>query len=121
MFPLEDPARRAVSHLDDIGNEQRLFVDPAEDDPEEHISFREEVPYPVNNSGKGRASIGALGLKRPALIEKRRTHLDMIQLIAVLANSGQAIPEIAEAQAFLVRASLDRAEYASMTRAYLSE
>ena len=120
LFPLEDPARRAVSHLDDIGNEQRRFVDPAEDDPEEHISFREEVPYPVNNSTKGRTSISALGLERPELVEKRRTHLDMIRLIAVLANSGQPIPEVSEAQAFLARASLDDAEYASMARAFLA-
>jgi uncharacterized protein (TIGR02646 family) len=39
LFPLLNPAKRARSHQDNIGEEQPLFIDPAAIDPEDHIAF----------------------------------------------------------------------------------
>ncbi len=50
LCPLVDPAKRAVDHNDDLAEEYALFVDPGMPGPENHISFRQEVTFPVNGS-----------------------------------------------------------------------
>lgn len=120
LFPLRDDTRRAVSHHDDIGDEEPLFINPALVDPVPHISFREEVPYAVGGSPSGAASIAQLGLDRAELDERRR---DRLNLLLALKNALVALPEEslgAEARAILDEAVLDSAEYASMARAALN-
>ena len=41
-FPLADPARRARSHRDDIGQEEPLLINPAIEDPAAFLEFREK-------------------------------------------------------------------------------
>jgi uncharacterized protein (TIGR02646 family) len=117
LFPLADPARRAASHKDDLDLEQPLFVDPSVDDPAQFISFRMEVPYPLNDNPRGKATITDLGLDRPKLNEKRYEHYAMLQLIYKIARRDPPIPESAEARDLLARAVEDSAEYAGMARA----
>ena len=69
LFPLIDPKARATSHHDDHSREQPLFINPAVDDPEQHIDFREGRAVP--RSRKGRATIQALRLNRPELLKRR--------------------------------------------------
>lgn len=64
LFPLQTPTRRARSHKDDVTAEAPLLLDPAVDDPEAFISFREEVPYAVEGNARGEATIRILGLQR---------------------------------------------------------
>lgn len=122
LFPLVSSDNRALSHHDDIGNEEPLFIDPAADDPAEHIGFREEIPYAIPGSARGRATIDALGLKlRPELVESRRDHLAPLKLLAEALKKLGDSPLGDRIRANLIRAKEDRSEYASMARAALSD
>ncbi|PTL76604.1 hypothetical protein [Vitiosangium sp. GDMCC 1.1324] len=117
LFPLQTPARRARNHKDDVLAEDPLLLDPAVDDPEAFISFREEVPYAVQGSARGEATIRTLGLRREALAERRRDRLGYVKALRNLVKLGG--PEAVEAQDLLQRMQQNSAEYASMTRAFL--
>ncbi|HEX8456913.1 MAG TPA: hypothetical protein VF656_06435 [Pyrinomonadaceae bacterium] len=119
LFPLSNPTARATSHRKSLSKEKPLFLDPSIDDPEQHISFREEVPFPLNGSVRGKATITDLGLKRLKLNDRRREHYDRLQLLYKVARMNPPTPQSAAAQTLLDRAVLDSAEYASMTRAAL--
>ncbi len=77
-FPLEDPAERAWDHHhgNKLESEFPLLIDPSDenDDPGEHIEFRRDMPYGIDE--KGRKTIEILGLdggiKRAELEERRR-------------------------------------------------
>ncbi len=118
LFPLVDSSKRAKSHRDEIANEKPLFINPAEDNPEDYISFRAEIPYAINNNRKGKITIKNTGLDREPLNEKRRDYYDQLRLIFILANSSE--PESGEAKAFLLRVIQDASEYAAMARAAIA-
>lgn len=86
LFPLVDPSKRAKSHHDDVSQESPLFIDPSEDDPQEHIAFREEIAYPIDGSARGVTSIKSLGLNRPDLEERRRDKLDSVRRIVRIVD-----------------------------------
>jgi hypothetical protein len=86
LFPLVDEAMRARSHTDDLAREVPLFIDPTNEDPAAHIGFREEYPYPIDGSSRGDATIHALGLDRPELVERRRERLQTIRLLRLAAQ-----------------------------------
>jgi len=120
LFPLGTPSRRALSHNDDVARENPLLLDPAADDPEQHISFHEEVPYAINGDPRGAATIEILGLKRAALAEERRRllrHVKALKKALPLLPTGS--PEATETERFLARLQDPEEEYSSMTRAYL--
>lgn len=87
LFPLAAPARRARSHHDDLAAEDPLFLDPANDEPAEHIAFRSEVAYAVNGSPRGQATIDLLALNRPDLQESRRERLGPLRALKVTCNA----------------------------------
>ncbi len=118
LFPLRDPAKRARSHHDDVGQEESLFIDPAAMNPTDYISFREEYPYAIGGNLTGKTTIKALGVDREPLTEIRRDYLRQVKLIQELANSS--LPGSADARAFLSQAVDDSAEYAAMARAALA-
>ena len=118
LFPLRNPGQRARSHHDDSATEEALFIDPGTMNPEEFISFRQEYPYPIDDSDLGRMTIDALGLDREALAERRRDHLTALLLVKVLAESDS--PEADDARDYLHRSIQDSAEYAAMARAALA-
>ncbi|OJT16818.1 hypothetical protein BO221_47805 [Archangium sp. Cb G35] len=117
LFPLQTPARRARSHKEDVTAEDPLLLDPAVDDPESFISFREEVPYAVDGNARGEATIRALGLRRETLAEQRRKHLSLVNALRRLIALRD--PEAAKARRLLQDMRQDSGEYASMTRAIL--
>lgn len=122
LFPLADPAIRARTHHDDLSREDPLFLDPCETDPEAHISFRREIPYPVDGSPHGEATIRALGLDREGLNERRRDRLKALQVLhrlvlMELGASEDLLPLIEEARRILAHAVGDEAEFAAMARA----
>ncbi|HEX2094239.1 MAG TPA: hypothetical protein VHG28_17680 [Longimicrobiaceae bacterium] len=122
LFPLTDPAARARTHRDDLSREDPLFIDPCEVDPEAHIGFRREIPYPVDDSPYGRATIEALGLGREILNERRRDALEKLQVLHELvlmepSASPDLVPLIEDAREILSRAVSDAGEFASMARA----
>lgn len=117
LFPLADPKARATSHRKRLGREEPLFIHPSDDKPEELICFRQEVPYPINNHPKAKATIEGLGLKRPQLNERRLEHYERLKMLYQIAYRLPPIEESAEARDLLEKAVRDDAEYASMIRA----
>jgi len=132
LFPLIDPAKRARSHHDNVGDEQPLLINPSEDDPEKHIGFREEIAYPVRGSRRGKATIRALGLDRPELEERRRERLATAELISqtvkvltdIRDRNGALEPKLEalleEHRAALARYLDPTAKYSAMLRAALT-
>ena len=59
LFPLANPELRCRSHHDDAGVESPLFVDPAREDPRQHIRFRGAAVEHLTE--RGRVTIRGLG------------------------------------------------------------
>jgi hypothetical protein len=124
LFPLLSPAQRARQHADDYRVEQPLFVHPAEENPEEFISFRQEIPYAINGNQKGKRTIEALGLNREIMNERRREHLKMFSLLEKIVAQKHVRPQthdwlevVANAEQWLLDSSKDSALFAGVARA----
>ncbi len=123
LFPLEDDSKRSRSHHDDYENEQPLFINPAKEEPSDHIGFRGHVP--VHHTSKGDATIKGLGLRRYGLEEKRRKYLRALRLSRDLIEAAKDFQDpairavVMKAQDFLKAAILPTAEFSSMARAFL--
>jgi uncharacterized protein (TIGR02646 family) len=118
LFPLANPAARATSHKKSVSREDPLFIDPTKrPDPEKLISFRQEVPHPVNNDPRGQATIEGLGLKRQKLNERRFEHYELLRSLYELVQMNRPEPESSKARRLLDRMVQDAAPYASMARA----
>jgi len=124
LFPLADPDRRARLHKDDVAQEDPLLIDPATEEPEQFISFHDEVPYAVDADARGLATIAALGLDRDELSEMRRDLLAqvrararIVQLAAERPDDSQVQACAAAARRILRDARRDDAQYAGMVRA----
>jgi hypothetical protein len=127
LFPLLDSDKRARNHHDDISEEQPLLINPSLVNPQEHIGFRDEIPYAVDSSVYGQATIDTLGLGRESLNEIRRTKLNTIAhlfkvLTAANNQSNEEWQEIAKQTKLLLEKSADAtAEYSAMVSAYYSQ
>lgn len=117
LFPLSNPGARATSHRHQTTREKPLFIDPSIDNPEEHISFNGNVPCPINNDPRGKATIESLGLTREKLNERRLERYRILEQLYLIAHRTPTIPESKDAKDLLVKAEQDDAEYASMARA----
>jgi len=123
LFPLEDDAMRARSHHYKTENEQPLFINPANEEPSEHIGFRGHRPVPITS--RGRETIKGLGLRRDGLEKDRSRYLEILRLYRDLVekandSQGPAIrAEIMKVQDFLKAATLPAAEFSSMARDFL--
>jgi uncharacterized protein (TIGR02646 family) len=118
-FPLALHSPRARSPRHDLQRERPLFLNPAEDDPAQHLGFRDHVVYAVEDSPRGKATRQGLGLNRPKLKEDRERYLDLIRAHLVLARmttySGHS-----ESRLLLRRAVRPDAPYSAMVRAWLT-
>lgn len=115
LFPLKRAARRARNHLGSIASEEPLLIDPAAEDPEALIGFREEVPYAVDGDARAESTIDILGLQRPELAERRWDLLEKVKALRLVIASDS--PDAAWARDVLERMRQDTGEYASMVRA----
>ena len=111
LFPLSNPIARATSHKKKIGREEPLFINPSVDDPEEFISFRREIPFPIDNHPRAKATIEGLGLKRPKLNERRLENYERLKTLYQIAYRLPPIEESGEARELLDKAVQDAAEY----------
>jgi hypothetical protein len=118
LFPLRDPERRSRHPFADLAEEEPLLINPRQSDPQEHIGFRDEYPYPIGDGAIGRTTINCLGLDREQLNEARRDHLAMVRVLWNLAEAiPRELPETAEAQLVLARLCEAPAPFAAATRA----
>lgn len=127
-FPLRDNSVRARSHHDFIENEEPLLVDPASDDPRDHIRFHEDEPEAHRKSIKGRTTIDVINLNHPQLAEARRDHLARIRKrrnwlikLDALPNKEDAIVQeiIGEIRASLEGYTKKESEFSSMAIDFL--
>jgi hypothetical protein len=120
LFPLADPARRARTHRDPLGDETPVFIDPSMEDPERYISYREHIPIAIGGNPRGEQTIKALGLDRPELNADREEHLERLKLLHATAANPAVPDELrTKARTLLAKATSDEAEYALMCRVEL--
>lgn len=122
LFPLLDPQKRARHHRDNISEEIPLLINPTLIDPEQHIGFREEMPYAIAGSHHGKITISVLKLdERDALNEARRGRLARIKeliLIIEMANKEPRLTDLAkQAEQNLLEYLKPEAEYLAMVKA----
>ena len=119
LFPLSDPETRARSHHDELDAEDPLLVDPASEDPRQHIRFRGSACEPL--TGRGRETIRVLGLKRSDLEEDRRERLAILDALREAARLEEIVggARVERARDILERAVRPEAEYSSMARYFL--
>lgn len=61
-FPISLSSSRAMTRADDLTLEAPLLLNPTEDEPDEHLGYREHVLFPKTDRGK--ETIDKLGLNR---------------------------------------------------------
>jgi uncharacterized protein (TIGR02646 family) len=117
LFPLADEAKRARSHHARLEDEAPLFVDPAAEEPSEHLGFRQEVVFP--RTERGSITRDTLDLNRETLQEHRREHLETIRMLREAALVLGKDPLVEALYEKLHSASQPDAEYSAMVRAFL--
>ena len=122
LFPIHDPGSRARCHHDEPDEEAPLLVDPAREDPQQHIHFRDAAVEPLTQ--RGRETIKGIGLEREDLEEERRQKLQIVRTHRdILRCEGrvEGIEEelVADARRFLRDAVLPQARYSAMVRDFL--
>ncbi|WP_395753618.1 hypothetical protein [Prosthecobacter sp.] len=122
-FPLESEQDRCVFPKEDVSAEKPLFINPRLEDPEQHIGFRGDTPYPINGSRKGRVTIDGLGLRRKALQSKRLSSLQKLKYVFLVANGTiAATPALqSSARLLLKRCARSKAEYSSAVRCAIKD
>ena len=117
LFPLQDEHARANDHHHDVILERPMLIDPASEDPRDHIRFHNEEPCSL--SDRGRYTIELL-LRHPGLDEDRRTHCKRLAILKeslkVLStfDSDETRKMATEIEAELASAIQPDAEYSSM-------
>ena len=108
--------------------ETPLLINPTLTEPKNHIGFREEIPYPINDSLYGKTTIAILGLDREDLNERRREKLNTIKTLIHVIKLAEKIPYdkklklLAEGvQQLLNKDKLPQTEYSAMTTAILTD
>ena len=125
FFPLTDPTKRALSHNDDLAQEEPLLIDPGgRVDPRDHITFQEDRAVGV--TAFGRTTIEVVGLNRLDLLEARLSRLSEIKLlVAVVGVWENSAPTELEELAISAQRELDKAiapesVFSAMAADYLS-
>ena len=84
LFHWKTQTLRAKNHHHQIENEIPVFINPVHEDPQEHIGFREEMPFGITERGK--ISIKALGLDRDKLNEERRRLFTRLKVLVTISR-----------------------------------
>ena len=119
LFPLSDPGARARSHRDDMNAERPFLVDPASEEPRQHIRFRGSASEP--RTKRGRETIRVLGLDRSDLEEERKEKLASLGDLKLIAGLEEKVDRerVEQARKFLEDATRPDAKYSSMARDFL--
>jgi uncharacterized protein (TIGR02646 family) len=126
LFPLQDGSIRVNSHHGKLSDESPVFIHPVFDNPEDHISFSDEIPI-WGNSYRGEKTVKSLGLDREDLNEMRRTTLARVRKIYKLAKGyPDTTSELKkEAKEYILEeqelAERDDTQFASMLRCFFKK
>lgn len=117
LFPLTDPGRRTRSHRDASVHETAIFIDPAAEDPERYIGYRDHVPIAIGGNPRGEQTIDALGLRRPELNADREKHLAVLKTLLEIATNSDVPHDLRRrTQTLLTTFVANEAEYSLMCR-----
>jgi uncharacterized protein (TIGR02646 family) len=117
VFPVQNEAIRARLPTDDLGIEEKILLNPAVDDPEEHIVFDRELPK--SKSERGKITIETVGLDRERLnIERLKTLATVEREIQLFVDANT---DAERHTAFLRLKNLcgPNASYSAMSKALL--
>lgn len=90
LFPLAAGGVRTTAPNGDLTAELPLFLDPAAEDPADHIAFDRFSAVPLNGSERGRMTIEALGLNRLNLLDRRERRWRIVQqILKVLGREAE--------------------------------
>ena len=119
-FPLGNPEQRARNHLEPLGRESPLLLNPSVDsDPSEHITFDGSACQAKTE--KGRVTVTLLKLNRPILQEGRQHELETLELLcAVVRDSNQCDTLRRNARRVVDSRARPDAPYSAVARNYLS-
>ena len=92
-FPVLDENTRVKNHQDTntISNEKHTLISPIEENPEDFIYFKEEIPKPksnlnVNDKTRALKSIKTFGLDRNKLNRDRREYLRTVKEVKFISE-----------------------------------
>ena len=119
QFPLADESMRAMKPGDDLSAEDRLLIDPCEDDPEGYLAYQPNGQiFARGGAPKGETSIEVYALQRKRLVERRRevwdTAVEHLRLIQSLENAGMNEPAATSRK--LLEDAKERGEHAGVVR-----
>lgn len=121
LFPLNNPARRAASHSDDLSQEEPLLIHPTDDNPENFISFRGAIVFAVEGQAKGTTTIKSTGLDRVMLEGERRVYLETLQRLYEIALATPELPQSKAAMDYLQTRAREESKFSSMVKANLAD
>ena len=118
-FPLLNERRRARWHGDQIADEHPMLVDPASEDPRDHIRYDSDSPYALTR--RGQATIDRLGLRRGDLREARKDLLTTLTLLRETATCLKPFDSIrTAAEMHLQSLAAPSSEFSSMVIDFLA-
>ncbi len=126
LFPLDDPTKRARSHIDNVDAETPLILNPGgSEDPRKHIGFRQELAIGLTEAG--RKTIQTVGLNRSELIEERLKRLRELDSLLKIVQISDSDPNfrithlLGETRRKLEAAVLPEAVFSAMAFALLND
>jgi uncharacterized protein (TIGR02646 family) len=125
LFPLHDQGVRARTPMADRILEQPMLIDPATEDPREHIGFRHNKPYA--KTPRGEVTIRVMGLDRASLDPDRIEWLNKLELLRLVAGMDEEGVDddlsqaIVDARAELLTMRASTAKFSAMATDYLDQ
>jgi uncharacterized protein (TIGR02646 family) len=117
LFPLVDPSQRAHVAAD-VTNEEPVFINPSNENPEPLLAFRGDTPFAVSGNTRAARTISGLGLKRKPLRNRRLEKLEDLKLVHQIATGviPASVAKQNEAIDLMQRRSAPNAEYSSAVK-----
>ena len=124
---MADEQFRAFSPAAPISKEEPLLINPALEDPSEHITF-DPLGKPIKRTEKGRKSIEVYNLDTTPLNRARRQIIREMAGLCKLSRIGEARPGDPRSQQILAKVEsmienkiADSADYAAAARAVVKD
>ena len=117
QFPLGDETTRALQPTDDIQAEDKLLLDPCNDEPEDHLGYDPTGRiFSLNNSHCGEPTIAVLHLNRRRLRIGRHKALRLVLSLLKVIDSGNTGEFVHQLNNLLDNLKSDAYEFAGLNR-----
>ena len=117
QFPLGDEETRALQPTDDIHAEDKLLLDPCNDEPEDHLGYDPTGRiFPLNKSHCGERTIAVLHLNRRRLRMRRRVALQYVFSLLKVSDSESTGKAAHQFKDLLDNLKSEASEFAGLNR-----